>query len=333
MSSAVISTSAAQGRFFILDAEVDSGFCCHPERSRFSGEAKDLLANHLAGQNPTIPRIHPQLTIKNHQSTILSNVVPASRLEVRPAPAMVTSGIVEIDALAGGLPRGCLTEICGPASSGRTTLLLAALAAAIRRGEFCALVDASDALDAPSLAACSADLKRLLWVRCGDHSPRRHPEGSRSSGGAKDLTTIEKFSNEQRLEQLLRATDLLLESGGFGMIALDLCDLPTQTARKIPLTTWFRFHRAVEHTPTVLLVIERQSIAGSCSSFLIKLGATKLSAVRNHIQHSESQVSRPAHAQLFAGLEISAEIVRSRLERKPAASVSATFSSKAAWAG
>ena len=52
----------------------------------------------------------------------LSGVTPASRLEVRPAPEMVTSGIREIDALTGGLPRGCLTEICGPASSGRTTL-------------------------------------------------------------------------------------------------------------------------------------------------------------------------------------------------------------------
>jgi len=55
------------------------------------------------------------------------------------------------------------------------------------------------------------------------------------------------------------------------MIALDLGDLPPQTARRIPLTTWFRFRRAVEHTSTVLLAVERQSIAGSCSSLLIKL--------------------------------------------------------------
>src|SRR5271169_337866 len=82
----------------------------------------------------------------------LAGVTPASRLEVRPAPQTVSSGVREIDALTGGLPRGCLTEICGPASSGRTTVLLAALAAATRRGEVCAAVDASDALDPQSAA-------------------------------------------------------------------------------------------------------------------------------------------------------------------------------------
>ena len=81
---------------------------------------------------------------------------------------MVSSGIPAIDALTGGLPRGCLTEICGPASSGRTTLLLAALAAATRRGEFCVVVDASDALDPHSAAAAGVELDRLLWVRCGE---------------------------------------------------------------------------------------------------------------------------------------------------------------------
>src|SRR5689334_17141503 len=98
----------------------------------------------------------------------LSEVAPASRLEVRPAPEMVTSGIREVDALTGGLPRGCLTEICGPASSGRTTLLLAALAAATERGEVGALIDAGDTLDPLSAAAAGIDLDKLLWVRCGE---------------------------------------------------------------------------------------------------------------------------------------------------------------------
>ena len=79
-----------------------------------------------------------------------------------------------LDTLTGGLPRGCLTEICGPASSGRTTLLLAALAAATRRGEFCVVVDASDALDPQSAAAAGVELERLLWVRCGDDPPKSH---------------------------------------------------------------------------------------------------------------------------------------------------------------
>src|SRR5207302_7440809 len=97
----------------------------------------------------------------------LAAVVPASRLDVRPAPEMVSSGIPQLDSLTGGIARGCLTEICGTASSGRTSVLLAALAAATRREESCALVDASDALDPASAAASGIEFGRLLWVRCG----------------------------------------------------------------------------------------------------------------------------------------------------------------------
>src|ERR1700681_1421650 len=75
----------------------------------------------------------------------LTGVTAASRLEARPAPEMVATGIHAIDALTGGLPRGCLTEIFGPASSGRTSLLVSILAVATAREEDCALVDADDA--------------------------------------------------------------------------------------------------------------------------------------------------------------------------------------------
>src|SRR5579862_8162184 len=108
----------------------------------------------------------------------LAGVTSASRLEVRPAPQMVSSGVREIDALSGGLPRGCLTEICGPASSGRTSVLLAALAAATQRQEVCALVDISDAFNPLSAAAAGVDFEKMLWVRCGrlqkQSSPQRH---------------------------------------------------------------------------------------------------------------------------------------------------------------
>ena len=98
----------------------------------------------------------------------LAGVTPASRLDVRPAPQMVPSGVREIDTLTGGLPRGCLTEICGPASSGRTSVLLAALAAATQRQEVCALVDISDAFNPHSAAAAGVNFEKMLWVRCGE---------------------------------------------------------------------------------------------------------------------------------------------------------------------
>ncbi len=92
----------------------------------------------------------------------LAAVVPASRLDARVVPEMVSSGIPQLDLLTGGLARGCLTEICGAASSGRTSVLLFALARATQRGEVCALVDASDAFDPASGAAAGMEMSRLL---------------------------------------------------------------------------------------------------------------------------------------------------------------------------
>jgi hypothetical protein len=302
MSSAVVSTSAARGRPFIFDGEEAAEVCPQASGTAAVGEPRPPQRDLLAGA------FYPDFS----EDKKLGGVIPASRLAVRPAPEMVSSGVAAIDALTGGLPRGCLTEICGPASSGRTTLLLAALAAATRRGECCAVVDADDALDAQSVVAAGVVLERLLWVRCGENSPRKN--GQRA---------------EQPLEQLLSATDLLLESGGFGMIVLDLADLPPLMARRIPLTTWFRFRRAVEHSSTVLLAVERQFIAGSCSSLLIQLKSQEHRIERAGNSHFPA----PGHAQLLTEIEIKAEVARSRLERKPVGSAEITFASKTAWAG
>src|SRR5689334_11799810 len=111
----------------------------------------------------------------------------------RPVPDCISTGIPEIDAATGGLPRGALTEIVGPASSGRTTLIHAILAAASAREEFCALVDTEDAFSPWDAAAAGTDLHRLLWVRC-----------------------------TRNAEHALKTTDLLIQGGGFGLVILDL---------------------------------------------------------------------------------------------------------------
>src|ERR1700687_1029779 len=159
MSSAVVSTSAALGRPFVFDTEAV------PEVSLPSEPAE----GHPRNRPPQ--RVRPAEFASTDPRR--AHITPASRLNIRPAPEMVSSGVPAIDALTGGLPRGCLTEICGPASSGRTALLLSTLAAATRRGEFCVVVDASDALDPHSAAAAGVDLDRLLWVRCSDDPPSK----------------------------------------------------------------------------------------------------------------------------------------------------------------
>src|SRR5690349_14463107 len=120
--------------------------------------------------HPVIFPVEPGPALLKRLSAIpkLSEVRPASRLQVRLRPEMVSTGVAEIDALAGGLPRGCLSEICGPASSGSTSMMLAALAAATRRQEVCAMVDTTNAFDPSSASAAGVELGKVLWVRCQD---------------------------------------------------------------------------------------------------------------------------------------------------------------------
>jgi hypothetical protein len=156
--------------------------------------------------------------------------------QLKPEPETVESGVPDIR-----LPRGCLTEIFGPASSGRTTLLYSILAAATGRQEHCALVDAEGTFDPESATMAGVHLDRALWIN---------------------------YANS--VENALKATDFLVQGGGFGIVAMDLGDSPAQMVRRISLTSWFRLRRAVEHTPTVLVTLARQSNAKTCASLTLE---------------------------------------------------------------
>jgi hypothetical protein len=171
---------------------------------------------------------------------------PIFSLPPKPEPQKILLGIPEIDTQFGGVPRGALTEIAGPASSGRTTLLCSILAQATGQGEACALVDLSDSFDPESATAAGIQLPRLLWIRCGTHK-----------------------------KNALTVTDLLLQNGGWGVIALDLSDINPKDARRIPLSTWHRFRLAVENKPTAFVVLGQQSYAGSCSAMTLETAAAK----------------------------------------------------------
>jgi hypothetical protein len=339
MSASPIFSSAAMGRSFI-----------------FSPRSSLLRSNAEKTVEKTAKKTAEILAHVGAISS-LAAVVPASRLDLRLAPEMVSSGIPQLDLLTGGIARGCLTEICGTASSGRTSVLLFALAHATQRGEVCALVDASDAFNPASAAAAGMEMSRLLWVRCGEKYPsRKHSSAARRAGCAKTSDSCQGtpsgipqvaekkfgFSRwESQLGQMLKVTDLLLQSNGFGMIALDLGDVPVPSARRIPLASWFRFRRAIEHTPTALLVLEQQPIAGSCSSVLVKVSGARsqvagLSAASSQFSGNRTSYLELPHSELLDQFEITAELLRSRLERnserKPVQST-ASFKSRAAWTG
>jgi recombination protein RecA len=317
------------------------------------------------------------------------------RVEVELQP----SGIAELDAvLGGGFPRGSVVELCGPASSGRTSLAFSLLAQATERQEACAFVDVSDSLDPISLATSGVELPRLLWIRCGEmgdgepglksssyfgpsdkeiRKPRsldsaskkavqvqgwRHPRelmrgvdkaipglvGKQTAfAESAQIHVVARCAGEQverdrepprrgirpqrslpllrestpppsvqsggrslkpwkRLEQALKTTDLLLHGGGWGVVVFDLGEISWVDARRIELSTWFRFRRAIENTPTILLLLGEESCAKSCASLVLR-------CQRRADHWSQAAASIQTSASTFEGFEVQGEVTRSRV--------------------
>jgi len=176
------------------------------------------------------------------ESSIAGRFGDAFKLHEKAAPETLSSGIAEVDALTGGIPRGAITEIFGPRSSGRTSLLYSALAYATTHEEICAVIDTSDVFAPSAAAMAGVELERLLWLRCGGE-----------------------------LEHAFKATDLLLHAGGFGLVILDIGDVPAKDARRIISSWWYRFRRTVENRATAIVVISEAACTRSCAAVTLEL--------------------------------------------------------------
>ena len=215
--------------------------------------------------------------------TLTTALAPLERTD--PA-ALAPTDIAALDAcLRGGLPRGQLSEIAGPCSSGRTTLLLTVLAAATRRGEIAAIVDTCDRLDVASAIAANADLERLLWVR-GD--PCDGAQG-RAAGPL-----------DRAIDRALKSLNLVLQAGGFGVVALDLADVPCVALKRIPFTTWMRVQRIVEGSDTACVLVVPEPLARSA-------GGVTLALSGRSVWTGDSERSRRVD-----GLEIGVHVVSPR---------------------
>ena len=185
--------------------------------------------------------------------------------------------------LRGGLPRGQLSELTGACSSGRMTLLLRLMAAATRRGEIAALVDTHDRLDVASAAAAGVDLDRLLWIRGSGSGIRGSGLGALGSEAQNTRTQNARTRNmeawtpdpESRIpspvDRALKALNLVLQAGGFGIVAIDLADVPAVTLRQIPFTTWPRVQRVIEGSDTACVLVTPEPLARSAGGLTLSL--------------------------------------------------------------
>jgi hypothetical protein len=163
--------------------------------------------------------------------------------------------VAAIDAcLRGGLPRGQLCEIAGPAGAGRTTLLLQLMAGVTRHGNLAALVDTNDRLDVGSAVAAGIDLDRLLWIRGYATAHADRANGAVSA-----------------VERAITALNLVLQAGGFSVVAIDLVDVPAAALARLPFTTWLRLQRAIEGSETTCVLLVAAPLARSAGGLTVSL--------------------------------------------------------------
>jgi hypothetical protein len=190
---------------------------------------------------PTPAKLALEDLLRSHQ--LLDGSLP------RPAGRRLdglTFRVAALDNTLGDLPRGHVSEIYGPRSSGRTGLALRLATQATREGALVAWVDPRDSFDPTSAALSGAELARLLWVR-GDG--RSHKAALASAG-------------------------VLVESGLFELVVLDLADVPQETLRRLPSTTWLRLERQLEGTPSALVLLAAHHVFRGPGGTSFALSAT-----------------------------------------------------------
>jgi hypothetical protein len=185
-----------------------------------------------------------------------------------PVPLLrLATGLPALDAaLEGGLPRGRVTELVGPRSAGRTALASRIAASATRSGETIAWVDPEDALDPEAAGAAGVRLTRTLWAR-----PRDVPDA-------------------------LRATEILLGAGGFGLVVLDL-----ESVHSARAPVWTRLARAAERTGSTLLVLATIRPAAASAALALELTS-----------HRARWSGGPGRRVLLDGITVRLRVTRSR---------------------
>jgi recombination protein RecA len=325
----------------------------------------------------------------------LSSRIPAA---LTPLPRTIRpknpTGIPELDdLLGGGFPIGAVTELVGAECTGRTSLVLSFIAQLTQTNKVCAWVDTSNALDPLSAASMGVDLRRLLWVRCGELDTTVKCEGSTFSlpakyliaspqkkglhgGGfgphprreARDMSKAvsdffahasprlktrsspfpsegapQKTSNPQIIqsktpirrrykqydfiERALRSTDLILQTGGFSAIVVDLASIAPEYVARIELSTWHRYRVAAEKMQTCVVLLTQHSCAKSGSELQLRLLAASPIATETTV---------------FCGMQPHIEVQRQRFHsesnvvpiRKPVQRVTtASWKNPTSWAG
>lgn len=181
--------------------------------------------------------------------------------------------------------------------------------------------------------AVSGLLKPEVFApRCAEPQRKERPEKESFGPSTQKLaaerrrTTAFPSKPWARIEQALRATDLLLQGGGFSAIIFDMGNIAPEHASRVPLATWFRYRAAAERTQASILLLTQHSCAKSSVELLLRLQP-------GNVRRDESTV--------FTGIGHEMEVVRRRFVQAPTNVIplrkppqrATTWQSRTSWAG
>lgn len=99
------------------------------------------------------------------------------------------------------------------------------------------------------------------------------------------------------MERALKALNLVLQAGGFGVVAIDLADATPSAVRAIPFTTWLRVQRTIEGSDTACVIVAPQPLGRSAGGLTLLVDA-------------RARYSRPGT--WLSGLDLSVRVVSPR---------------------
>jgi len=163
-------------------------------------------------------------------------------------------------------------------------MVVSALASATARGEAVAFIDPLDMFDPVSASASGIDFARLLWVR------------GEASSSARVSLSCEYGTLQKSLDRAVKALNLVLQAGGFGLVVLDLGEIAPQSIKRLPYTTWLRLHRAIEGGETACVLIGSEPIARSAGGVTVQLAQGTARVIRARKLESDRHVRVPLSA-------------------------------------
>jgi len=193
----------------------------------------------------------------------------------------------------------------GPECSGRTSVALSLIARLTEANKVCAWIDTSNTFDPGSAAAVGVDLAKLLWVRCGVQRATESQASRRFvltcepniEAATRTVRTSRRPKHYDTIEQGLRSADLILQTGGFSALVLDLGSIAPEHVSRIELSTWHRYRVAAERTQAMVLLLTQYPCAKRSSELQLRFSSAT---------ESEDETT------VFSAIEPNAEIVRRR---------------------